>query len=203
MSNVGIIQDTPWYGVDVPKRVDVKPRTTRAATARKRKWERYIYENRFCGDCQLVTAVNAYYFLTGKTVSRKAYDQLAKDTACTSGAAIGIDKAHKRLGIRRGDAWSWVYDWVGGRGSEVVDRIKLVAKLPLEVTVWHKGYGFHSVLIVDFEPVTRSVRVTGFKKATNDRGWMYWEDFHHYTKTYRAGNEPPFVTWTVRTFEKI
>lgn len=48
----------------------------------EKQWEKYIKKNRTDGDCQLVTAVNAYCYLTGKTISNEEYDNLVDLVGC-------------------------------------------------------------------------------------------------------------------------
>ena len=54
-------------------------------------------------DCQLVTAINAYYWLTGKRIKQgtKRYDELRILCGAVAGAAIDIKKVWNRLGIER------------------------------------------------------------------------------------------------------
>lgn len=147
---------------------------TRTAMARKRDWKKYAIKNHlnYC-DCQVVSAVNAYYFLTGKVIGQtsKMYDGLVVLAKAKYGSALCIDKVHDRLGIR-----------VSGSQYSIINHglvSKLSVKLPVEVCIWHKSYGYHSVLIVDWEPRTASVRVTNFE-GVNNCGWIYYEDFQHY-----------------------
>ena len=65
----------------------------------KRNWKRYINKNRTEGDCQLVTAVNAYYYLTGKIVSDEDYEKYVDLAGCRYGSAISMEKVWKKLGI--------------------------------------------------------------------------------------------------------
>lgn len=172
-----------------------KAMTTRVKIARQRDWDLYLKQNsEGQQDCQLVTAINAYYFLTGKTISQgtKRYESLRKLCKAVAGAAICIEKVHKRLGIKRGrKGWS---PFSFGK------KPKATLTLPAELTVWYKTCGFHSVLVVDAEPVTRSVRIPNMKWVTNMHGWVYWEDFQHYVKTQK---EPPHGVWKFQSFDLV
>ena len=50
-----------------------------------------------------------------------------------------------------------------------MERTKKI-KLPLEISVWHKSCGFHSALIVEYEPRTDSLRVANFKGSPIAKG---------------------------------
>jgi len=135
-----------------------------------RSWRKYIHRNSTQGDCQLVTALNAYYYLTGDvycTKDSKEYNQLVDLTRCRYGSAIHIEKAYKRLGIEI--VWS---------GISLLDiMIDGEIALPIEWNTWSWEYGFHSTLIVDQKGY--NIRVTNFSKIAPD-GWMPDRSAHLY-----------------------
>ena len=160
----------------------------RARVARSRDWNKYIKSNwPGCGDCQMVSAANAYYFLTGKTIDQNSSTYQKQIDLCGArhGAVINLSHFHKALGLKYTREGAYFirlgYDRLD-KGGYTLQATRLSFPLPLEARIWHKSYGFHSVLIVDWEPVTESVRVTNFAKETNDQGWIYMEDFQHYIK---------------------
>ena len=134
----------------------------------KRNWYKYRNKNTTCCDCQLVSAVNAYYYLTGKVISDKYYEKLIDLSKCRHGSAIDIHKVWKRLGI--------------GIKKEFRKYGMEKMYLPAETRIWHPHYGFHSVLIVQYEVITNSYRVTNFRYETTTDGWIYKEDFDKYLK---------------------
>lgn len=144
-----------------------------------REWDKYIHNNVTCGDCQLVTAVNAYYHLTGKQIkpTHKRYGKLVELSACQHGSAIFIKKAWKRLGL---EVTPWRYSpYVEIHGENPQE---FPHDTPVEARIWHKAYGCHSVLIVDYVEKCGAIRITNFGKVTSLDGWIFLEDFQHYLK---------------------
>jgi hypothetical protein len=126
---------------------------------------KYIQNNKRCGDCQLVTAVNALRFLTdnAELVTDAQYEKLTDLAGCRYGAAISIEKVHKKLGICIKDMYHGLID--------------ALRSLPVEVTIWHPRYGLHSVLIVGYEPKSEAIQVTNFRYETTLEGWIFVERF--------------------------
>jgi len=152
----------------------------------KRDWCKYVHRNRTQGDCQLVTAANAYYYLTGKTITKRRYERLIDLCGCRHGSATCIEKVHKELKIEPKKLYLSVFEFTFGK--------KIL--LPMELNVWHKYYGFHSVLIVDFERRVNAVRITNFKYATSD-GWIFLDDLSHFADLNNDRKEP---RWKMRRF---
>lgn len=135
------------------------------------KWDGYLLRNSLGEmDCQLVTAINAYYHLTGRRIGQrtKRYHDLRVLCGAVAGAAHCVEKVWNRLGIER-----YAERFRPFEG----DRSTLRA--PIEACVWHKAYGRHSVLIVDRAPKCKAIRITNFKWATSLDGWIFEEDFAH------------------------
>lgn len=135
------------------------------------KWNEYINNNskikKYSTDCQLVTAVNAYYHLTGKVVKQNSnkYKELAELCGCCYGSCIDIKKAWKQLGIIEDERFKWhSFDKYLKEGCFI------------ELSIWHKKYGFHSCAIVDYELETKTVRIANFKWETSVDGWMLLEN---------------------------
>jgi len=147
-----------------------------------RIWREYLNEQKY-NECQLVTALNAYYYLTGKTIKQdsKRYEELVDLAAARYGSAITIDRVFDKLGLVIIKESNNLFNFE--RKNKVL--------LPLEYNVWHKKYGFHSTLIVDHEPKSDAVRITNFKHETTLDGWLFREDLYkfamrvHFRKTYR------------------
>ncbi|GAG89753.1 unnamed protein product, partial [marine sediment metagenome] len=66
----------------------------------KKQWKKYRNRNSTEGDCQLITAVNAYYYLTGKTVNDEDYEKYVDLVGTGHGSAISIEKVWRKLGIK-------------------------------------------------------------------------------------------------------
>ena len=145
------------------------------------KWDIYIHGNRSEGDCQLVSLANACTYLTGRIVSMIEYEGLIKKCGCVAGSCIDTKPARKEFGLGR-KKWKHL---PSGRSV-----------LPLEINVWHKFFGFHSILAVDWESRTRSFRVTNFKHVASTAGWIFFEDLMHFTVLNPNGSRP---RWRART----
>ncbi|KKK47453.1 hypothetical protein LCGC14_3155010 [marine sediment metagenome] len=137
----------------------------------KWSWDKLRHENRngskYSADCQVVSAVNAYHILTGKIAykTERQYTGLCKLAKAIHGSAICIEKVWDRIGI---DVYKYMWD--------LPKRIVC----PIEATVWHKRYGFHSILIVDRDPKCDAVRIINFEHATTSNGWIFEEDLRHF-----------------------
>lgn len=143
-------------------------------------WEKYIHQNSPGKmDCQLVTAINAYYYLTGKQIRQEStkYNNLIKLCGADHGSATIIEKVHQELGMEYAD-----------------HDVGFTSTIPFEVHIWHKAYGFHSVLVVDSEPVTNSYRVANFGRVTNLKGWIFAEDLRNYWRLNPDNQEPRHKT---------
>jgi len=160
-----------------------------------RDWKHYIKKNKTSGDCQLVTAVNAYHFLTGRRIQERRYQRLVDVTGCRHDSAIGIGKVWKELGIAEGVRMrSLPFSWRKGDKTPLSlgSLESWQEALPLEISVWHKFFGFHSVLAVDIEPRVRAVRITNFSRVTSSNGWIFKEDLMHFTEQNPDKGEPRY-----------
>ena len=138
-----------------------------------RKWEDYHNDQKY-SECQLVSVLNAYYYLTGKKIEQDSqeYEDLVDICGARYGSAISIQDVREKLGLEIKELmFSPTMDSEGNKKQ---------IKLPLEASVWHKSVGFHSVVVVDYEPITDSYRIPNFKGATNSQGWIYGEDLRHF-----------------------
>jgi len=147
-----------------------------------RDWNKYIHQNKY-SECQLISALNAYYYLTGKCIKQdsKKYENLVDLVKARNGSAIGIEKAWNKLGIK-----------IVKESNSILDFVKNdTIQCPLEYNIWHKRYGFHSTLIVDHDSKIDVCRITNFKWIATLDGWMFREDMYQFEqavtgrKTYR------------------
>ena len=142
-----------------------------------RTWEKYRNQNyKNYSDCQVVTAVNAYYYLTGKQYCKNddEYDIICRDLSCHNGAAIGIDGLHKKMGLKTLGKFQYSWDF---NGTWVSPGKVAKIPLPMEINVWHIDTGYHSILVVDHDTKCNAYRVTGFRWETNHYGWIFAEEF--------------------------
>ena len=136
----------------------------------RRNWNKYINKNKY-SECKLITALNAYYHLTGKqycTQDSQVYEDLVDLVCARTGAAISIEKAYKLLGIE-----------IVWQGFSLFESYKSIP-LPMEYSVWANGYGFHSTLIVDYVKKCDAYRITNFSRVTSSDGWMFGKDMYKY-----------------------
>jgi len=145
----------------------------------RREFDKYHNRQKY-SECQLVTALNIQYYLTGKSIKQESqrYEDLVDLCGARHGSAAHIEKVWKRLKIEPKQIFSGVYDlseWQEKKNSE--KKIPL----PLEANTWHKRHGFHSVAIVDYEPKTECVRVLNFRHETSIAGgWLFLEDLYKF-----------------------
>jgi hypothetical protein len=130
-----------------------------------RNWDNYAHDQQGM-ECQLVTALNAYHYLTGKSAKFNTlrYNQLIKEIGAKYGAAIDMVPAWRKLGI-----------FPSRNFSDLPSHMDL-SLLPMEISVWHKWYGFHSVCAVDYDHRTGCLRIPNFKYVTSSMGWVFRED---------------------------
>jgi hypothetical protein len=136
----------------------------------RRTWEKYINKNKY-SECQLITALNAYYYLTGKQYcvqDSQTYEDLVDLVSARIGAAIRIEKVWNLLGLEV----AWEGSGLYGFGNNL--------PLPIEYSVQTKDYGFHSTLIVDHVKKCDCYRITNFKWETSLGGWIFGEDLYKF-----------------------
>ena len=157
-----------------------------------RNWNNYIKENKFKeSDCQLVTACNAYYHLTGNVIDQYEpyYEELKILAGCVAGSCINISKVWKELGICEDKRYIRIqYDEIFKENCF------------FEMTIWHKYYGFHSIAAVDYNKKCDALRITNFKYETSLKGWIFWEDLKHYLCLNIDGSKPKY---NFRTFKLL
>ena len=75
-----------------------------------RDWNKYHKRNVAEGDCQLVTACNAYYHLTGNVIDQESdqYQEFVDLCGCNCGSAIDIEnRVWPKLGIIEDQRFKW------------------------------------------------------------------------------------------------
>ena len=159
----------------------------------KRDWYKYINHQKY-SECQLITALNAYYYLTGNVyckIGSKKYEKLVDLVKARYGSAICIEKAHKKLGLVIKEKHRYFYSF------------KKKLPLPIEINVWHKRTGFHSVLIVEQCEKCNTVRIANFRHVTCSDGWVFKEDLYQWEGKIFAGDDginSDGKKWNYRSF---
>lgn len=150
-----------------------------------RDWNQFKHSNskgdKYNADCQVVTAVNAYYFLTLKKVRQDRYERLCELAKACYGTAICIEKVHEKLGLE-------TFDY-----TKFYETANNDIKFPIEMSVYHPKYGFHSTLIVERDVRSHAVRIVNFSRVTTSDGWLWEEDLNFYLNDVNKG-------WTLRKF---
>lgn len=123
-------------------------------------------DTQFYGECQVVTAINAWIHLTGGKFSDvfPDYDHIVDVSLSRNGSALRVEKAYDHLGLKVTDEYGSFHSWA-------MDG----AKLPAEFTVIHPRYGLHSVGCVDFIEKCMACRVCNFRYETTVGGWIFAE----------------------------
>jgi hypothetical protein len=127
-----------------------------------------VYLNKqLYSECQLVTAINAAVFLGESSIERGCpeYERLVDAIGARDGSAVDIGRAHSHLGIKRKPLFH-----IDGISWEAIEE-KLEECHPVELSVWHKTVGFHSVLVTNCQkyavgPPEKS-RIMKFCKVMN------------------------------------
>lgn len=146
-------------------------------------WQQYKHRNILGADCQVITAVNAYQFLTGKVINEDRQELCKLAKACF-GSAICIEKVHEKLGLETFDYTKSYYD-----ALTESDEIEY----PIEMSVWHPKCGFHSTLIVERDLRCHAIRVLNFRWGTTGDGWLWEENLNFFVNDMNKG-------WAFRKF---
>jgi len=175
-----------------------------------RTWSKYLNSQKY-SECQVVTALNAYYYLTGKIYceqNSQEYENLVNLCCARNGAAISIEKVHKKLGLKIIGYSTYLStmtetEWYklealkklikGRHPKDLPKRIRRKIRLPIEIKVWHKITGYHSILIVDHCLKSETYRIANFRYETSTKGWMFAEDLYKFTTDMNEG-------WVFRLF---
>lgn len=160
-----------------------------------RNWNKYLNYQKY-SECQLVTTINAYYYLTGKTIKQDSqeYEDLVDLCGARHGSAICIEKIHKKLGLVI-EKHRYLYKFL--------PTIRKKLPLPIEVNIWHRLTGSHSILIINHSIKCNAVRITNFRYETRN-GWIFLDDLGLYEHRQFSGdhgiNDKNGKQWNFRLF---
>lgn len=140
-------------------------------------WDGYINSQRYF-ECQVISALNAYYYLTGEVIEQfsEEYEYLVDLALARNGATISVEKVYDYLDI------------------VVVDIHKALPKFapfpfPMDVSVWSKYTGYHSVLIIGKKEEGKLLQVTNFMWVTDEQGLIGYYDFRKYIRSTGINGE--------------
>ena len=127
-----------------------------------RPWENFQNTQNYI-ECQLVSALNAYYYLTGDKIEigSEGYEELVDLSGGRDKPCLCMSPVYARLGIKIEKTFD--------------DHIEFIDNLVFPIEKIVHG-ALHSVLIVDWEPENKRLRVTNFG-ATDKKGWVSEETF--------------------------
>lgn len=146
----------------------------------------FYNRNQKGSDCSIVTALNASLYLNEKKLIKpgtKSYDNVIKKTGCLHGAAIKPEICYSKLKIAIKKSYK---NWVDVNYNDI----------PLEITLWHSHYGFHSALVIDYSKKDKAVQILNFRQETTTDGWIFIQNLQHYTGNTNSG-------WVARSFKKL
>ena len=119
-------------------------------------------------ECQLVSALNAYYYLTGNKIkiNSEGYEELVDLANGRNMPCLCMSPVYERLGIKI----KKVFD----SPEQFLDNLAF----PMEKIVFGN---IHSVLIVDWDTTNKKLRVTNFG-STDKEGWVSEDIFFKSTR---------------------
>ena len=139
--------------------------------------KRYINKQKY-SECQVVAAINASVFLGKHYIDSDSsmYECLVDMSSARYGAAISMKAVYELLGI--------VPHVYSGKKTFSWIKKKVDEKFPIELVVWHRHTGFHSVLVIGAHTGMKSgygfdkeVRVLNFRQFTGTNTWTLWKPF--------------------------
>ncbi|MEE9569715.1 MAG: hypothetical protein V3W37_10035 [Candidatus Binatia bacterium] len=111
--------------------------------------------------CQLIAAINARIVLGMPDVSNAQFETLVDLVKCRYGAAIHIEKAYPKLNLKV------------IKGPIRLDWIK--SHLPVALPIWDRSYGYHSILLYDFNQHTSSFKTHNAVRI-KQAGVFHWQE---------------------------
>ena len=128
--------------------------------------EKYYIDSQKYSECQLITAINATIYLNELPIIQGSieYERLVDLVCAKSGPAINIDLAHKYLRIVPTEM---VFSWINI--THHLDKYQ-----PVEITVYHKKFGLHSMLIIDYKTKPRRIKALNFGRETDRKCYLKW-----------------------------
>jgi len=131
-------------------------------------------------ECQLISALNAYYYLTGKVYCEQysqEYEDLVDLCKARNGAPLSIKRVYDKIGLTVLKKSDFLWGFVDPKKLPF-NTGKL--PLPIEIRISHRLSLNHSVLVVDHIIKCNAVRVTNFDIETRE-GWIFLSDLYLYS----------------------
>jgi hypothetical protein len=132
--------------------------------------------------CQLISAINARVFWGGDKIEpdSEEFERLTDVAGCRLGAALpdGMRAVHDSLDLYEIEGEP-TFEWVRNH-------------LPVEMSVWHVEYGYHSILIV-------GVKGDRIYFTNYFDGSMYWHNFEDHIAKFRCTPRCKQLVWTPAT----
>ncbi len=136
-------------------------------------WKKIIKKNsvdeKYHLDCQLVSAINIYYYLTNKVIKQGSdeYKNLAHLAGCCWGKCVFMERVYEKIGIE-----------VEKKFAQPITNFDKM--IPCEARINHKCRGRHSVAILDSDNENNKIRVSNFFEETDSNGWINVDRFNSF-----------------------
>ena len=129
----------------------------------KRDWNKYIKTQK-AQECQLITALNISYYLTGEIVklSSNRYEEFVELSGAIAGTCISIGDVYDELGL---------YIMKYFKNDYRLDESGVPLPLGASVFLYEEKFGSHSVAIIDYDEKNNCFRIPNWEKFTTD-GWI-------------------------------
>jgi len=141
---------------------------------------RYITTQKY-SECQLVAAINAFYFHGGREVTEEEYESLVDIVGARHGSAIDIGRAYRILGLKPFciPPFYWIL------------RLFLWLRFPVEVGMYHKRLGLHTILIAG----GKGRKVLALNARLSPDEWVKWRDLKGAIRKGNKRNIGPSHGW--------
>lgn len=130
---------------------------------------KYLNSQKY-SECQVVSAINASIYFgkeTAAIVETGTYEKLVDLAKARYGSALEMGEVLKSLGLTRN----------GITRDKRNILLALAENKPVGVTIWSPEYGFHNVLIVNYEKEIDCVTALNLSKHTNADCLINWAKF--------------------------
>ncbi len=144
----------------------------------------YINEQKY-SECQLIVAINAAIYLGQPPVIKESneYERLVDLVAARHGSAIKTEKDYEFLRIKKKPMEPKIF--------QIMDKID--EGHPVELHVSGTARGYHSILAIDYETITKDssskkyLKVLNFNPVCEEDGLMTWD---HLSKIITRKQKP-------------
>ena len=142
-------------------------------------------DSQLYSECQLISVLNAAYFLGEKTVNKEEYDRLIDMVGARYGSAISIERSYKYLRV----------EFIDIKPDIDMMRNAIGQGYPIGFGVWTQKHGLHSVTAIEVEHDNSrgyyKFRVPNLKPYTDKNMWIHQNDLKELIKVGTKENIGP------------